>query len=389
MSQYGQILRHLGDVHLPTLALGVACLVGIALASRRWPRVPGALLAIVGATAAVELLGGIFADVAVVGSLPSGWPPLGLPDVSFADVGPLVPAALAIALIASADTIVTSRAFAERGGYEVDASTDMVGIGTANAASGLSGGITISASAARTAVVEMVGARSQMAGLVAAVLMASILVFFTDPLESLPLAALSAVVLGAVARLVDVEGFRALWRIDKAEWGVGVLTAAVAVGVGLLEGIVVGVLGSLVLLFRLLRLSELRTALRARVDVERVGGVPVVRPTSSVIYLNATRVLDRLHREAAQATDVLIVDASRVRTVDATGALVLSSLAAGVERREVDVVMAGLTQEADQVLARAGFWDGPDRIDRAPDVDRAVALAALLVTRRRSSPAGA
>jgi high affinity sulfate transporter 1 len=380
LGQYEEIVRSLGDTDWPTFLLGAACLVGIALASRRWPRVPGPLIAIVAATGLVELLGGAFGDVAVVGSLPAGWPPLGMPDVSLADARLLLPAAFAIALIASADTIVTSRAFAERGGYEVDASTDMVGVGAANAASGFSGGITISASAARTAVVELVGGRSQVAGLAAAALMALILLFFTSPLESLPLAALGAVVLVAVARLVDVAGFRTLWRIDRGELAVGVLTAVTAIGLGLLQGIGIGALLSLGVLFVRVRPRSLVAVVRATVTSERRDGVTIARPLAPVVYLNATRVLDQLRRAVAGASGALVLDASAITNLDATGALALVAFATDVERNDVDVVVAGVSGRVDAVLARAGFWRGPEAIDRADDVDEAIALALVLAS---------
>ncbi len=375
VEQLSGVVMGVPDAHLPTSLLGLACLVGVVLASRRWPRAPAALISIVAATAAIELLGGAFADVAVVGSVPSGFPPLGLPDVRAADLSSLVPAALAIALIASADTIVTSRAFAERGGYEVDASADMVGLGAANLASGLSGGITISASAARTAVVELVGGTSQMAGISAAAMMAAVLLFLTGPLESLPLAALAAVVMSAVARLVDLSGFRSLWRIDRVEFAVGIATAVASVWLGLLEGIIIGVGLSLILLLTHVGPRKLTHSLRGAVGTSLSDGVHVLRLTSPVVYLNATRTLDGLRRGAGRASDVLVVDASAVTSVDATGALVLSTLASSLERSDVDVVMAGLTPDVDATLARAGFWDGPDRIDRAGSVAEAVTMA--------------
>lgn len=375
VEQLSAIVRGLGDAHLPTSLLGLACLAGVALASRRWPKAPAALIAIVVATAAVELIGGVFVDVAVVGSVPSGLPPLGLADASVGSLSSLLPAALAIALIASADTIVTSRAFAERGGYEVDASTDMVGLGAANLASGLSGGITISASAARTAVVELVGGRSQMAGIAASVMMGAVLLFLTRPLESLPLTALAAVVMGAVARLVDLGGFRSLWRIDRIECGVGVATAVASVWLGLLEGIGVGVALSLALLLTHVSPRTLLRSLRGAVTATVGDGVLVLRPASAVVYLNATRTLDGLRRGADQASGVLVVDASLMTSIDATGALVLSSLATSLERHDVDVIMAGLAPDVDATLARAGFWDGPDRIDSASDVAQALTMA--------------
>lgn len=116
----------------------------------------------------------------------------------------------AIALLAAADTIVSSKAFSQRNGYEVNANRDLLGLGSANLASGLSGGITTSASAARTAVVEMVGGRSQLASLTAAIGMLVVLLFVTEPLENLPTTALAAVVIGAVLRLIELSSLRAL-----------------------------------------------------------------------------------------------------------------------------------------------------------------------------------
>ena len=368
------IVSDLRSVDGPTLLLGVACLVVIGVAAWRWPRMPGALIAIVLATLAVEVLAGSFSTVAVVGALPSGLPPLGLPDPPLGDIPVLLPATLAIALIASADTIVTSRAFGERGGYEVDASTDMRGVGVANAASGLSGGITIGASAARTAVVEMVGVRSQMAGVAAAVLMAATLMFLTTPLAHLPVAALGAVVIGAVLRLVDVAGFRALWRIDHLEWTVGAATATIAVVFGLLQGVVVGAalsLGVLAVRTRPLRIQTFRSATTSE---ERRGGAVVVHLAGPVVYLNATRMLDGLRRAASHARRTIIVDATRLGAVDASGALALTAFAAWVERNDVDVVLAGLSDRNDAVLRRAGFWSGPNTIDRTANVDEAIAL---------------
>ncbi len=367
------LVTHGGEVDAPTVLLGAACLAVIAFVAWRWPSLPGPLVAIALAGVVVASVG-VFADVAVVGALPSGMPSFGLPEVAAGDVRLLAPAVLAIALIASADTIVSSRAFADRGGYEIDASRDMLGLGTANAASALSGGITISASAARTAVVEMVGVRSQMAGIAAAVLMAATLLFFTEPLANLPLAALGAVVIGAVARLIDLRGFRALWKIDRLECAVGVVTALAAIGLGLLEGIGVGVALSLCVLVARAPQPRARQVLGATVQRLPFDDLCVVRPLGSVVYLNATRVLDHLRSATADAGDTLVVDASRVGMVDATGALALAMFATAMERRNVDVVIAGLSPRSAAALERAGFWDGPEAFDRADDLDAALAL---------------
>ena len=207
-----EIVGRLDDSSIQTLAVGVACLALVALTVVWKPGVPAALFAIVGATLLVELVGPALADVDVLGQVPAGLPPLRVPTFRAADVTALLPISAAIAVLAAADTIVSSRAFARRGGYEVDANRDLIGLGAANLASGLSGGITTSASAARTAVVEMVGGRSQLASVSAAAVMVAVLLFLTQPLEKVPKAALAAVVIGAVIRLIEVGSLRSLWK---------------------------------------------------------------------------------------------------------------------------------------------------------------------------------
>jgi MFS superfamily sulfate permease-like transporter len=374
-----ELARSVGDARPAAVVLGAACLIVIGVMAWLWPKVPGALVAIVLAAIAVELVG-FFGDVAVVGTLPSGLPALGLPHVALSDVWALMPAALAIAVISSADTIVTSRAFAERGAYDVDASTDMLGVGVANAASGASGGITISASAARTAVVEMVGVRTQMAAIVAAILMTATLVLFTGVLAHLPLAALGAVVVGAVLRLVDVPGFRTLWRIDRLEWAVAALTAAFAIGLGLLQGVVIGAALSFAVLLIRSGPSTIARLRPASVTAEKREGVTIVHLRGPVVSLNAPRIVDGLRHAVGGISGAVVVDVAELGAVDATGAVALTGFAWWVERNRVDVVMAGLTEETDTMLSRAGFWQGPHVIDRATTVDEA--LQAVGSTRR-------
>jgi|KBSSwiS6_1023812.scaffolds.fasta_scaffold00783_10 MFS superfamily sulfate permease-like transporter len=236
-----EITTRLDDVSVPTTLLGGAALVVMVFLAATRPRLPSALLVIVAAAAAVEFAGGLFSDVELVGSLPAGLPPIGLPAFEIADVMALIPFSAAIALLAAADTIVSSKAFAQRNGYEVDANRDLVGLGSANLASGLSGGITTSASAARTAVVEMVGGRSQLASVTAALGMLAVLLFVTEPLENLPTTALAAVVIGAVVRLIEVSSLRELWRTRRFDFVIAISTTVGAVAIGLLQGIVIGV----------------------------------------------------------------------------------------------------------------------------------------------------
>ena len=184
--RFRETFANLSDANAWSVVIGVAVLVTM-IGVRRWrPAVPGALIGVAGATIVVAALDLQADGVAVLGTLPSGLPPLAIPDVSLHDLARLLPAAAAIALVAAADTLVSSRAFAARNGYEVNANRDLIGLGAANLSAGCSGGITTSASAARTAVAESVGSRSQVAGLTAATLMVLVLLFMTGPLANVP-----------------------------------------------------------------------------------------------------------------------------------------------------------------------------------------------------------
>jgi MFS superfamily sulfate permease-like transporter len=241
-----EIVTRTEEWNIPTALLGAAALLVIVVTAATRPRIPAAVLVIVSAALAVEMGGRLLSEIAVVGTLPSGLPPIGVPRFGFDDVIALVPISAAIAFLAAADTIVSSTAFAQRNGYRVDANRDLIGLGSANLASGLSGGITTSASAARTAVVEMVGGRSQVASVTAALGMVLVLLFLTDPLEHLPTTALAAVVIAAVLRLIEVRSLIELWRRRRLDFAIAISTALSAVVIGLLVGIVIGVALSLV-----------------------------------------------------------------------------------------------------------------------------------------------
>ncbi len=239
-----ELARHLDDTRIAAAIVGGAVIAVIILQQRLAPRVPGVLVAVVAATLIVEL-GGLGDRVTVIGSIDSGLPALAWPDVDFGDVLDLLGPAAAIALVAAGDTTATSRAFAVRNGYRVDANRDLVGLGAANVASGLSGGIAASASAARTAVAEHAGSHTPLASLSAAAILVSVLAFLTRPLENVPVTALAGVVIVAVSRIIDIAGLARLWRHRRSELLVAVATIVGVVAIGVLEGIAVAVVLSL------------------------------------------------------------------------------------------------------------------------------------------------
>ncbi len=366
-----ETFRGLVEVRPGVIAIGVISLGVVLCFAARHSRLPGALIVIVGATIVVEVLDRAFADVPVLGSLPAGLPPISLPGISAADAVALLPASAAIALIAAADTIVSSRAFAQRNHYEVGANRDLVGLGAANLASGISGGITTSASAARTAVVEMAGGRSQIAGVTAAMLMAAVLLFLTRPLERVPTAALAAVVIAAVLRLIEIGSLRGLWRIRRTEFAIAIATTVGAVAVGLLEGIVLGVALSVV--DHLVRVALLRPAGRQ----PRIGGTGNGRSTidaatsrheilyqfeGALYFANAHRFKAGVRRcvKEQPLAKRLLVDASCITDIDTTGRQMLAELADDLAGGGITLEIIGPPPQMRAALDGTGLNVAPD-----------------------------
>jgi high affinity sulfate transporter 1 len=328
-AQLWEVIRSAGDAHVPTVlvAAGTLALTGWIRAVR--PSVPGALIAVIVATVAVGVLDLGARGVAVLGEIPQGLPPIRLPDVGWAQLRSLIAPAAAIALVAAADTLVSSRAFAARNGYRVDANRDLLGLGAANVASGISGGISTSASAARTAVAESVGSRSQVAGLTAAALMVLVLLFLTPALRNVPIPALGAVVTVAVLRLIEPAALRRIWRVRRSEIVVAAVALLGVVLIGVLEGVVVAMALSVVGFLR----REARPTDAVLVPLpERVGyhdrarhpeaaddDVLVYRFDAPLFYANAerfrTRVRDLVEERRA---DAVVVDAAGIPNVDVT-----------------------------------------------------------------------
>jgi SulP family sulfate permease len=249
-----ELARELGDVHGQTVAVGALTLVVIVVLRRAAPQVPGALVAVFVASIVVSLFALDAHGVALVGDIPSGLPEVGVPDVSFADLRRLLPVALGIALVGYTDNVLTARSIALRHGYRVDANQELLALGLTNLASGLSRGFPISSSASRTAVPASLGSTTQLVSLVGSASVIVTLLALGPLLGHIPRAALGAVIAGAALAIVDVAGYRYLWRVSREE---AVLAGVAALGVvvfGVLVGVLVAVsLSLLVALYRVAR----------------------------------------------------------------------------------------------------------------------------------------
>jgi SulP family sulfate permease len=384
VGRYRESLLALDRVNAWSIVIAVGAFMTM-LVLRRWKRVPGALIAIAGATAIVAVLDLAAEGVAVLGPLPSGIPPLGLPDIGLGDLRDLVPGAAAIALVAAADTLVSSRAFAARNGYEVDANRDLIGLGAANISAGVSGGITVSASAARTAVAESVGSRTQLAGLTAAATMTLVLVFATGFLRDVPVPALAAVVTAAVLRLFEPAAMRTLWHVRRTEFAIAIAAMAGVALIGVLEGVVIAM--ALSLFDFLQRTSHPHDAVLGVVpdrpgfhDMLRVPGTGAIdgalvfRFDAPLFYANAQRFRSRVRSLTRRLDDLrlVVLEASTIPDIDVTAARMLGELRQELGARGVRLVVADAVGSVGDLLVDDELGTGFDRHDLFDTLEEAL-----------------
>ena len=239
-----------GEANAASAAVGIAAIAVILVLQRWLPKVPAVLIAVVAAIAATSVFGLAARGVSLVGVLPKGFPPLTIPHVRLADLGPLAAGALGIALVSLADTISTASAFAARTGQEVRGNGEMIGIGAANLAAGLFQGFPVSTSGSRTAVAERSGAKTQLTGVTGAALIIVMIVLVPGLFKNLPQPALAAVVITASLSLADIGATMRLWRQRKAEFLLSIAAFAGVALLGVLPGIAIAVGLSILNVFR-------------------------------------------------------------------------------------------------------------------------------------------
>ena len=370
--QAWHLVTHLGDTQGLTLLVGTCSLAVIIGLRRLAPGVPGPLVAVVGAVAAVKAFA---LDVPTVGSIASGLPSLGLPDIALADFGRLAAGGIGVMLIAFAEGLGAAKAYAGRDDRRIDASRELVALGGANLAAGVSSGMVVSGSLSKTAVNASAGARTQVSGLLAAGLTVVALLFLTGLFEDLPAATLAAVVIAAVIELVDVPALVELYDMYTRRLGrqfgwvarpdfIAAVAALLGVTVfGTLPGLFIGIGVSLLLL--VYRASRPYVAVLGRTpgpeaayrdiaihdDAQPPDGIVVLRIESGLYFANAETVRSRIvDAGGAEGVRGVIVDAETTPFIDVTAARMLVAAHEELRRRGVRLVLARAVGQVRDVL---------------------------------------
>lgn len=360
--------QRLGEIHWLSLAIGLAGLGLLIWLPRRYPRLPAALVTVVVFTALAGLFGLDRFGVAILGPVPAGIPELAWPQSNLAETKSLLRDALGIATISFCSAMLTARSFAARHGYAINANHEFVALGVSNLAAGISQGFAISGADSRTAVNDMVGGKSQLVGIIAALVIAVILLFFTAPMAWIPQAALGAVLLMAGWGLIDVKSLRSIRTLSRFEFWLCLLTTVGVLGLGVLPGIVFAVtLAILRLLYSIYQPTDAvlgwMPGVEGQVDVRQhkeartVPGLLVYRFDDAILFFNADyfkmRLLDAV--QGSEQTQVVLFDAEAVTSIDVSGIAALREVRDTLAAQGIHFAIARARGTFLRMLVRSGM----------------------------------
>ena len=370
-------IQSLDETQTQTAVVGGLALLLLFGGQRLAPRVPWGLVTLV-LGVLVSVAFDLEAEgVAMIGEVPSGLPPLGLPFIPRDDIGSVLVGGMSLGLVALAEGLAASRLFATRGDYRIETERELVGMGAANVAAGLSGGLAVAGSLSKTATADQAGSTSQITGLTAAAFTMVVLVAFTWVFTDLPQAVLSAIVVAAVWNLIDVSALRRYRRVRKADFLAAVVGVGAVVLFGPLPGLGIAIATSLLAI--VYRSSRPRLDVLGKIDGEKaawgrlhhhpdrrpVDGVVVVRLDAPLFWANASAFEDRLLDQLDEwpGTRALVLDLEATTQLDTTSADMLAHLAGELDKRGVRLYLARVLHGVKEVLRRSGFGEtvGPDR----------------------------
>ncbi len=360
--------EHASQTSPPTVGITVAVLA-IIVGCRWWaPRVPGALVAVVGSIAASTYFRWDRQTVAVVGSVPGGLPHINLPHVGYDDVMMILPIALSCFVVVIAQSAATARAYAVKYGDHFDENRDLIGLALANVAAAVTGAFVVNGSPTKTAIVDEAGGRSQWAHLTAAAVVMLVLLVFTGPLSALPTATLSSIVFLIGMKLVDVRGLREIRTANRREFLLALATAVTVIAFGVEDGIVLAIILSLV--------EHVRHSYRPHVAVlvretsghwhfEDPHSCAMVEPGlvmfwfgADLFYANVEFFVTQLRRLIMQSpTPIrwLVVDARAITDVDFTASRALAAFQTELASRRVALALIVVSVRHQDQVADSGL----------------------------------
>lgn len=373
-----EVAKVLPETHGLTLVLGAGCLATLIAIKKFIPRLPGPLIVVVASTIVTAVFGLADRGVATVGSIPGSLPAFAIPGLDVDLMRSLLSAALIITIVGFMESVAVAKVYARRNRYDLVPNQELVGLGMANVAAGVFSAYPVTGGFSRTAVNASAGARTQFASLITAAIVILTLLVLTPLFESLPQAALGAIIIMAVVNLIDITEMRHIAQVKRSD----LLTLAVAffgtLLLGIELGIAVAVLVSMLVVFA--RMSKPFTAVLGKVpgtlsyrnierfpDAEVTTGVRVIRMDAALSFVNAAftkqllleqaKLIEGTVDDVVDGRRVLVLECSGINDLDVTGAGILDEVLDDLEDHGVELYLSDVKGPTRDVLEAAHLWE--------------------------------
>jgi len=349
-----EFAERVDQIHLPTLMLGTSVLLGLVVLRRVAPGIPGAFVVVAASIAAVPTLGLEERGIALLGNVPAGIPAVHLPGFDLDLFEHILGSAAGIVLVSFTSGILTAKSFAQRNGYDINANQEMIAFGACNLGTGLLQGFPVTGADSRTAVNSAMSGKTQLVGIVAGGTMLLVLLFLTGPLAWIPNVTLAAVIIVSAAGLFDWSHLRSLFRMSYRELLLSVTTTLGVLVLGVLPGVLLAVALSLAWLLTVG--SRPHDAILGRVpgmkgfhdiadypQATTIPGLILYRFDANIVFFNADYLRDRVRSIIARAetpVEWVVVDASAINVLDATGLMKLDALRAELAEQGISLFYA-------------------------------------------------
>lgn len=369
IERISHLIQHIGEANLWALALGILALAILMSGEHLVPRLPWTLIIVLGSIGLMNVIDPKAHGISIIGSIPSGLPDISLPTVSFADVRQVLRGAFAIFVLAYVEGMSMARTFASKHGYKVDPNEELLALGFSSIGAGFTQSYPVAGSLSRSALNDKAGAKTQLAGGFSALLIVLVVLFLTGIFSKLPEPVLAAVVLMAVRGLFKWKRLFKLFELSPAEFATALAAFIGVLGLGILDGVVIGALLSLLLV--IWRTSQSNISLLGRVPGQAqftsmhenpesmpVPGMIIMSADSSIFYANAESIKGRimeLVREGGKPIHAVVLDIALTGHLDLAGAEMLAELHQELGKMGISLRLSRVQESARKMLDRMGI----------------------------------
>jgi len=350
------LFMHIGQLNPSTLAVGIGGILFLILATKKFPKLPNTLFLVLGSIVIVTLTNLASLGVKIVGNLPQGLPALIVPDPQLIDINILLTLSVTVFLVSYVEGYIFASEYAAKNNYKVDKNQELLALGASNVAVGLFQGLPIGGTLSRTAVADESGAKTQLAGGVSGLVLLLVLVLFTGVFYNLPQAILAAIVLYVIRGLIDIPHFHKIYNFNKIEFSVAVVTLLTVLFIGALEGIVIGVILSVLSLLKNMYNPHIAILgripgtiqyldIKRRPEAEIAFHTLIVRVDGSQIFLNTESVKNTvidLVDGKYKDTKLFVLDFEATSFIDYSGIEMLEELIDELKSRGIKVKAANV-----------------------------------------------